>query len=491
MSITSLPFILFTTAVVASYNLVSQNGRWVVLLVASYSFYASFGQPLLLATLFSVTLISFLTAQGIAGEGSARVRLRWLWSGIALNLTFLVGFKYFPFFVQQANYLLASSGTGYRFAATDMLVSIGVSYYVFQGISYITDVYLEQVVHERHFGRFALYLSFFPKLLQGPIERGDKLLPQLVRFLPTSPDNLRSGIYLFTWGMFKKVVVADRLAALVDPVYNNVTAHSGLSFIIATYIFAFQLYFDFSGYTDMALGVARCFNVELTQNFNVPYMARSIADFWRRWHISFSTWILDYIFKPLQFYLRRLPHLRTSLALVVTFLASGIWHGSSWCFIIWGLLHGCYLAFATLISKKKQKLYKYLGADKSRIMAVVEVVVTFHLVCLAWVFFRAARVSDALYILRHTLPELIRDLSGGTVALYCPPQELGRAITLIAGICLIGFIDRKVVGVWQNISLSYLMQKGPFYITSAIYGILCYMIILCGASTQSFIYLHF
>jgi alginate O-acetyltransferase complex protein AlgI len=254
---------------------------------------------------------------------------------------------------------------------------------------------------ERHFGYFTLYLAFFPKLLQGPIERAGDLLPQLRGAGRFDQDNFRAGLLQFGWGMFKKAVIADRLALYANEVYGDPHAFTGLPLLIATYIYAFQIYYDFSGYTDMALGTARMLNVRLTRNFNAPYLARSLADFWRRWHISFSRWILDYLFKPLQMRLRDWKSAGTASALLVTFVLSGIWHGASWGFVIWGALHGLYLGASVFYKPLQKRIYRRLGLEKSKAQLLWQTAVTFNLVCFAWIFFRAASVSDAFYVASH------------------------------------------------------------------------------------------
>ena len=282
-------------------------------------------------------------------------------------------------------------------------MAIGVSYFVFQAISYLIDVYWRLQEPERHPGIFALYLSFFPKLLQGPIERAGDLLPQLRVPFRFDPDNFRVGLFTFAWGLFKKAVIADRLALYVNSAYGDLPGHAGLPLLIATYLYALQIYYDFSGYTDMALGSARMFNIRLTQNFRTPYLAVSVADFWRRWHISFSRWILDYLFRPLQMHWRNLRQAGTVAALIVTFLLSGLWHGASWCFVIWGGLHGLYLASSVAYKPLKKKFSKRFNLGKSRWYGLWQIVVTFHLVCLAWIFFRSPTVGDAWYVLTHLL----------------------------------------------------------------------------------------
>ena len=212
---------------------------------------------------------------------------------------------------------------------------------------------------------------------------------------------MRFGLLLFTWGLFKKVVLADRLGIYVDTVYDDVHSYQGLPLILATYAYAFQIYFDFSGYTDMALGTARLFNINLTQNFNSPYLATSIADFWRRWHISFSRWILDYIFKPLQMQWRNARNWGTAAALLVTFTVSGLWHGANWGFIIWGLLHGIYLACSVFYKPYQKKIHKTLKLQKTKTLKVWQIFVTFHLVTFAWIFFRASSLADAGYLITN------------------------------------------------------------------------------------------
>ncbi|GFO62339.1 hypothetical protein GMPD_02580 [Geomonas paludis] len=281
------------------------------------------------------------------------------------------------------------------------LVTIGVSYFCFQAISYLADVYLEVEEPEHHFGYFALYLAFFPKLLQGPIERAADLLPQLKRPYQFDYHAVRSGMLLFTWGLFKKVAVADRFALYADQVYNHVHDYTGLPLLLATYAYAFQIFFDFSAYTDMARGVGRMFGITLTENFNSPYLATSIADFWRRWHISFSRWILDYIFKPLQMEWRSLGKAGAALALLVTFLVSGLWHGATWGFVVWGGLHGLYLAASVYYQPYQKRLHRWLRLDTSIWWRCCRILATFNLVCFAWIFFRAKTLGDAFHVVRN------------------------------------------------------------------------------------------
>jgi len=500
MTFTSLPFFLFISTVFFLFAMTPSRFRWLLLLATSYFCYAWLNAPHLLFVLALVTAISYSCGLQIHKTETTRLKKFWLWTGIVANISILIWLKYIPFLNENLNQILRLISLEFRFINSQQLVAIGASYFVFQGISYLIDIYLEILEPENHLGYFALSMSFFPKLLQGPIERGGNLLPQLREFSGFSSGNIRAGAHLFLWGMFKKVVVADRLAMFVDPVYNNVHAYYGLSLIIATYFFAFQIFFDFSGYTDMALGIARCFNVRLTQNFNAPYMATSTSDFWRRWHISFSNWILDYIFKPFQFSFRDWTRWGTSLALMVTFIASGVWHGASWCFIVWGTLHGAYLVSATLFRQQKRKLSKVLGLEKTAVLKGWQVFSTFHLVCFSWIFFRSSTIKDALYVAWHSIVNLHQSFSllSGKNDVWSQHILMGKTGKEFAGVLSIlvltfgiSFVDRKTAADLTQIGELSLLEKFPFWAKGCSYGVFCYMIALNGASAQSFIYLQF
>ncbi len=350
---------------------------------------------------------------------------------------------------------------------------------MFQAISYLADLYLEIEKPEKRLDDFALYMAFFPKLLQGPIERAGDLLPQLKTPYRFDYENMRMGLLLFAWGLFKKVVIADRLGTFVDPVFEDVQAHTGLSLLLSLYFYAFQIYCDFSGYTDMALGSARLFNIRLTQNFNSPYLATSVTDFWRRWHISFSRWILDYLFKPMQMQWRNWRTGGTVLALLITFLISGLWHGVSWGFVIWGLLHGIYLSAPVLwagLAKKKQKRSKQ---PKSGIRTGVQIFLTFHLLVFSWIFFRANSVGDAFQILRN--------LGIHFLDLHQIPFSIEYLIAL-GGIAFIWTFD----ALRGEKSLPDLLCAQPKIVRWPLYYLLVMAIILFGVFGKSkFIYFQF
>ncbi len=391
MTFNSLGYLLFLPVVFALFLLTAHRFRWLVLLLAGLVFYASWKVPHLPLVLLLAGAATYGVALALEKAGGRR-RHFWLLFGLGANLLVLLPLKYLP--------VLFPGGT----SAEPFLVALGVSYFTFQAISYLLDVHLEVIGAERHFGYFLLYLSFFPKLLQGPIERGGDLLSQLRRPYRFDPEGVREGLLLFGWGLFKKVVVADRLALFVNVAYGDPEAFGGPTLILATWFYALQLYCDFSGYTDMALGTARLFGIRLSRNFDNPYLATSISDFWRRWHITLSRWLLDYLFKPLQMQLRHWRNYGTAAALLVTFFVSGLWHGVGWSFLVWGLLHGVYLAASVFYRPWQKKLHRRLGLEKTRLLLLWQRLATFHLVCFAWIFFRAENLDHALEIIRR-LPE--------------------------------------------------------------------------------------
>jgi alginate O-acetyltransferase complex protein AlgI len=394
----SLAYILYFPAVLLLYQFAPDRQRWIVLLAASLVFYAALGVPLLLVALGGVVAVSYRCGLAVAAEHNEARRRRLLWSGVLANIAILCTVKY-----SRALAQIWTPGIPTETQFSSVLVTVGVSFYTLQAISYLTDIYLKTAEAESHCGYFALYLSFFPKLLQGPIERTNDLLPQFKTTYHCTYENLRSGTLIFAWGLFKKLAVANRLASYVNTVYGDVRAYSGITLILATYMYAIQIFADFSGYSDMAIGVARMFNIRLSQNFNAPYFATSVSEFWRRWHISFSRWLLDYIFKPLQMGLRNARSFGTAAALMGTFLLSGLWHGASWTFAVWGLLHGLFLTSSVLLMPWRNRCYERMGLHNHPVRYVVQVVLTFNCVAFAWIFFRANSLPDALYISTHLL----------------------------------------------------------------------------------------
>lgn len=400
---------MFVPAVLAAYQLMPSRWRWAVLLSASVAFYAALRMPLLLAAWTLVVLTSYWLGRRIYDESDAARRRAYLWTGIAAQALILGSIKYLRPILR-----LIVPGFEIPTGGMDWFSTLGISYYTLQTVSYLADVYLGTAEPERHFGRFALYLGFFPKLLQGPIERAGELLPQLRSLGSFNYANMRSGVLLFCWGLFKKVAVANRLAPFVTAVYHDPHGYSGVSLIAATYMYALQILADFSGYTDMALGVARMFNIRLTENFKSPYFATSIADFWRRWHISFSRWILDYIFKPLQIEWRNARKVGVVGALMITFFFSGLWHDVALTFMTWGLLHGAFLASSVVLKPWRERVYRKIGLANHPWRPAFQKIITFNLVAFAWIFFRARSIADGWYITTHLFTGTVTRISYAT-----------------------------------------------------------------------------
>jgi D-alanyl-lipoteichoic acid acyltransferase DltB (MBOAT superfamily) len=393
----SLHFVVFFGLVVVGFFLLPHRWRWGFLLAASYYFYACWKVEYL-ALILASTAISWGSALRMAATSDPGTRRRYLVLSLVTNLGLLFVFKYFNFFNDSLGHVVEAAGLRYPVGSLDVLLPVGISFYTFQTLSYSVAVYQGQHPPERHPGIFALYVAFFPQLVAGPIERSRNLLPQLWKHIDLDTERIASGLKIMAWGMFKKVVIADRLAMLVNTVYDQPESFLGPQLALATVFFAFQIYCDFSGYSDIAIGAARVLGVELMQNFDRPYHARSIGEFWRRWHISLSTWFRDYVYLPLGG--NRVARWRWTFNLLVTFVVSGLWHGANWTFVVWGALNGLYLVAEILLARPRAALLQALRLEeRSWAVKIPSVLLTFTLTCLAWVFFRADNVSDALHIL--------------------------------------------------------------------------------------------
>ncbi len=397
MLFNSLGFIVFLAVVIALFYLVPHKFRWIPLLIASYYFYISWNINLIVL-IGATTIISYTTGILIEYSKSKKVRLACLLFSIISSLGVLFFFKYFNFFAQSVVEFVRLFGVPVSDFSLNILLPVGISFYTFQTLSYTIDVYRGSIKAEKHFGYYALFVSYFPQLVAGPIERPDNLLPQLKQNSKFSSDNMKIGLQYVLVGFIKKVVVADMLAMYVNSIFDNMENANGLTVIIATLLFAVQILCDFDGYTNIAIGVAKMMNIDLMKNFNNPYSALSIKDFWSRWHISLSSWFRDYVYIPLGG--NRVGKFRHLFNLFLTFLLSGLWHGASWTFIIWGALHGIYQIIGQLTAAPKKKLYAKMNINtESNQWKALKNVITVILVCFAWIFFRANTVGDAFVLI--------------------------------------------------------------------------------------------
>lgn len=389
MLFNSFNYLLFFPAVCILYFLIPNKIRWIFLLFASYFFYMNW-EPVYAILIFLSTSITYLCAFQLDKVTKVHTRKTLLFISIFLNFAILFLFKYYNFLSESAFNLLSYFGLRVQFPEFKLLLPVGISFYTFQAVGYSIDVYYKKLKHETHFGKYALFVSFFPQLVAGPIERATNLLPQFNKEIKFNYNKAIKGTKLIIWGYFMKVVVADRLSIYVDSVYNNAEMHSSISLILATVFFAFQIYCDFGGYSNIAIGCAKILGFDLMTNFNRPYFSKNAAEFWRRWHISLSTWFRDYVYIPLGG--NRVSKTRKYYNLIITFLVSGLWHGANWTFVIWGGLNGIYQVIYSIFKSKQKKV-------NNTFKTLIQIVGTFLIIDFSWIFFRANSFSDALMII--------------------------------------------------------------------------------------------
>ncbi len=479
----SFEFLIFFPVVTLAYFLMPHRFRLVFLLLASYYFYMCW-RPEYIVLILASTLVDYFAGLGMGRTDDRKKRRKFLLMSLFANLGLLFTFKYFNFFADSLNHLFAAVRVDVQMPALDVLLPVGISFYTFQTLSYTIDVYRGETQPEKNPLRFALYVAFFPQLVAGPIERSTRLLKQFYRKVSFSEERLRSGLLLILWGLFKKVVIADRLAIYVNEAYNHPGDYQGWPLILATYFFAFQIYCDFSGYSDIAIGSARILGFDLMENFRQPYFARSISEFWKRWHISLSTWFRDYLYIPLGG--NRVVKWRWYYNLMVVFLVSGLWHGANWTFVVWGALHGFYLIFSIWTQTWRAEMREWFGLSRRpRLEALWQTVVTFHLVLVAWVFFRANSLSDALLILNN-MSQLDFSLQG----LMDINIELGWGELMLVMLFIAGMELVHVLQISGRLASLSLRMPQPLRL-AVFYGLLLSIVFFGVFNHTEFIYFQF
>jgi alginate O-acetyltransferase complex protein AlgI len=396
MLFNSFQFLCFFIVVWLLFLVTRGTARKVILLIASYYFYMCWSTRYIFV-IWGITLIDYVA--GLEIEKAERVERRRLYLGLSLfcNLSLLVVFKYFNFLTGSFRSASHLFGLQYDPPLLAIILPVGLSFHTFQAMSYTIEVYRRRVPAEKSLLEYALYVAFFPQMVAGPIERPYELLPQFHRDPKVTYEGVRAGMVQALWGLFKKMVLADNVADFVKLIYDTPQHYSGAALVLATLLFSIQIYCDFSGYTDIALGLARMMGYELRINFMQPYFSRSVGEFWRRWHISLSTWFRDYVYIPLGG--NRVKLSRHYANLMITFVISGLWHGANWTFVAWGFLHGVYLIVAQSISPFLPR-----SARVPRLQTFLKTVLTFALVTFAWIFFRANTLGDSWFIATHLLP---------------------------------------------------------------------------------------
>lgn len=407
MFFNSLNFAIFLPIVFIFYWFIcnkSKTSQNFILILASYYFYSCWDYRFLFLLIFS-TLLDYFSAIQIENSQTQIRRKIWLWICISINIGFLGVFKYYNFFISSFTDLLNSVGFQANPLLLKVILPVGISFYTFHGLSYIIDIYYGRIKSEKNFVDYSLFVSYFPLLVAGPIERATHLLPQLKVKREFNFEKAKEGIYQIVWGLVKKVVIADTCATYANEIFNHSNSMNSLSLILGAVYFAFQIYGDFSGYSDIALGTSKLFGIDLLKNFNYPYFSRDIAEFWRRWHISLTTWFRDYLYIPLGGS-KGTKWLKVRNTFII-FLVSGFWHGANWTFVAWGFINAVYFLPLLLMKRNRNNIEDFtLGFNSSSVKIVLNILITFTITCFAWIFFRAETLHDAISYINRMVTNL-------------------------------------------------------------------------------------
>jgi alginate O-acetyltransferase complex protein AlgI len=485
MFFNSLDFAIFFPIIFILYWIVSKHitTRNLLIIVASYVFYGWWDWRFLILIVIS-SLVDFIVGQKIHHTQSKKKRKYFLLISLLVNLGFLAYFKYTNFFIETFIDSFRLFGRELEVSTLNIILPVGISFYTFQTLSYTIDIYRKQLKPTKDWISFFAFVAFFPQLVAGPIERASHLLPQFFKQHKFNYEQVKSGLLLIAFGLFKKMVIADRAAILVNQVYNNPTDYYGYEMVIATVLFAFQIYCDFSGYTDIAIGTARTMGFDIMKNFDSPYFSKSITEFWRRWHISLSTWFRDYVYIPLGG--SRKGEYKTYANLFIVFVVSGLWHGAAITFVVWGAIHGVFIVIEKALTRLRKKVFT---AKRQFLNYVFAIPFTFFIVCFAWVFFRANSFSDALLIIQNSLNFNSKPFLWDNMYINnFDERELWVLFTAILALSLKDFIDRNDTWIIK-------LNQTNFTIRWAVYLILALSIIFYGQygddSPAEFIYFQF
>lgn len=479
MLFNSLNFFVFFPIVVIIYFLFPHKIRYIWLLFTSYFFYMCWN-PIYALLLLSSTLISYFSAlmiEGVRilfkGEDDYNIKKRKVAMNLVVAFSFIVNlgtlffFKYFQFFIDSVNVLLKNMHVQLIQPGFDIVLPVGISFYIFQALSYTMDIYRGEVEVEKNVFRYAVFVSFFPQLVAGPIERSTNLLHQFRERKYFDYARVRDGLLLMIWGLFQKIVLADRIAVVVNQVFDYYSYYSGMYMVIAAVLFAFQVYCDFAGYSNIAIGSAQVMGFTLMKNFDCPYFSRSVTEFWRRWHISLSSWFKDYLYIPLGG--NRKGKVRKYINLMIVFLCSGLWHGANWTYIIWGALNGVYQVFGQMLKNIKKKVVDRLGIKQNVFSSkLLQVVITFILIDFAWIFFRASSLTNAIgYIERMFAvynPWILFD--GSLFNLGLSQTEFKIALFAIAVLLFVDVLHYKGFQIRRFLSEQQVWFKWCIYIVA-------------------------
>lgn len=478
MLFNSLNFAVFLPIVFIAYWLIFYKRHKIqntLLLISSYFFYACWDYRFLFLLIFS-TLLDYYSGLKIANTGNDKERKFWFWLSIIINLGILAVLKYYNFFISSFTDAMSIIGVQVNVHTLNVILPVGISFYTFHGLSYVIDVYKRKIIVEKSFIDYAVFVSFFPLLVAGPIERATHLLPQIKTPRYFNYQTAIDGLRQILWGLFKKIVIADNCAEYANMVFNNSNDYSGSTHLLGAIFFAFQIYGDFSGYSDIALGTARLFGIELLRNFNYPYFSRDIAEFWRRWHISLSSWFKDYLYIPLGGSKAGMwQKVRNTF---IIFLVSGFWHGANWTFIVWGLLNALFIMPSIVFNTNRTNM-QIVAHDRffPTIKEFVAINITFMLTVFAWIFFRAKNLSEAISYITSTV----------SFSIFSFPEKVPYDIVVL--IVLFMFVE------WINRRQKFALEKFAFNLPKLVrisfYIIISTIILVYSGKEETFIYFQF
>jgi D-alanyl-lipoteichoic acid acyltransferase DltB (MBOAT superfamily) len=467
-----LPIVFIFYWFVVNKKLKIQN---ILLLVSSYFFYACWDWRFLFLLIFS-TLLDYYTGIKMSDAKNQKIKNFWFWLSICVNLGFLGIFKYYNFFVTSFADAISNIGLHVSPWTLNLILPVGISFYTFHGLSYVIDIYKDRIKAEKDFVDYAVFVSFFPLLVAGPIERATHLLPQIQKKRIFNYANMVDGLRQILWGLFKKVVIADQCAQYANTIFTNSSDYSGSTLLLGALLFTFQIYGDFSGYSDIAIGTAKLFGIDLLRNFAFPYFSRDIAEFWRRWHISLSTWFRDYLYIPLGGS-KGGTWIKVRNTFII-FLVSGFWHGANWTFIIWGLLNALYIMPSIIFKTNRNNLDVVAqGRYLPNLKEIVSVGITFSLTVLAWIFFRAENLNHAISYLQGLFSS----------SFFSIPQI--KPVSVVVYIFL--FIIVEWLGREKKYGIENFGFKWPRIVRWTFYYILIILILSFSGKEQEFIYFQF
>lgn len=476
MLFNSIEFFVFFFISTTIYFVTPQRFKWIVLILASCIFYMAL-IPYYIIFVLATSINDY--SVGLFIEKYENKKTLFLLQSIIINLGILFFFKYYNFFSINIEQISKLIGWNYSLPVLKLVLPIGLSFYIFKSLSYTIEVYRGNQKTEHHFGRYFLFVIFYPEILAGPIDRPQNLLSQFYDTHVFDYKRVTFGLKLIAWGLLKKVVIADRIAISVNHIYGHLHDYTGVPLMICAVFFAFQLYFDFSGYTDIAIGVGKVLGFNLPENFDKPYLSGSITEFWRRWHITLSNWLKDYLFTPIAIGTRNWGTFSLVFSLLVTFFLAGLWHGAGWTFIIFGSLHGVALVFELLTRKMRKRVSKRLPVIAYNSFAII---ISFIYLCFAFVFFRSANLADALYFLSHSVKGIRFSLGGYNLGIG-QFEVLLTIIFIVSYMCIEVFTKKNIIEA---------ISEKPLATRWAIYYVIVMIIIVFGEfGATNFIYFKF